>query len=130
MTVRDSHNLKPTNHTVAVFLDLTKAFDRMWINKLLIKLFDTFKVNGKVFVWIDDLLKGRPIYVHFNESIFRDLRLSQGLPNGFELSSLFFSVYLTQIEKVNTHNCKIGSFTDDVIIWDSNLNIRLTEKVN
>ncbi|GBN08933.1 hypothetical protein AVEN_132134-1 [Araneus ventricosus] len=27
-SVRDAHNMKPTNHTITVFLDLTKAFDK------------------------------------------------------------------------------------------------------
>ncbi|GFX34254.1 RTase [Trichonephila clavipes] len=30
--IRDAHNTKPTNHTVAVFLDLSTAFDRVWNN--------------------------------------------------------------------------------------------------
>ncbi|GFY36745.1 probable RNA-directed DNA polymerase from transposon BS [Trichonephila clavipes] len=37
--VRDSQNLRPSHHTVAVFLDLSKAFDRVWRNKLIIKAF-------------------------------------------------------------------------------------------
>ncbi|GIY90902.1 probable RNA-directed DNA polymerase from transposon BS [Caerostris darwini] len=28
--VRDAHNMKPSRHTIAVFLDLTKAFDKVW----------------------------------------------------------------------------------------------------
>ncbi|GFV30590.1 RTase [Trichonephila clavipes] len=35
--IRDAHNRKPTNHTVAAFLDLSKAFDRVWNNFLVIK---------------------------------------------------------------------------------------------
>ncbi|GIY31491.1 proteasome subunit beta type-6 [Caerostris extrusa] len=27
---RDAHNMKPSRHTMAVFLDLTKAFDKAW----------------------------------------------------------------------------------------------------
>ncbi|GFU38256.1 probable RNA-directed DNA polymerase from transposon BS [Trichonephila clavipes] len=42
--IRDAHNRKPTNHTVAVFLDLSEAFDRVW-NKLLVsKLYKMFGV--------------------------------------------------------------------------------------
>ncbi|GIY52376.1 hypothetical protein CDAR_269041, partial [Caerostris darwini] len=37
--VRDAHNMKPSRHTMAVFLDLTKAFDKVWKNKLLGKCF-------------------------------------------------------------------------------------------
>lgn len=93
--VRDSQNLKPTNHTVAAFLDLTKAFDSVWINKLLMKLHDHFKITGKALAWIDDFLRSRSIYVNFNESFSRDYKLGQGLPQRSVLSPLLFSLYLT-----------------------------------
>ncbi|GFV71124.1 hypothetical protein TNCV_3075011 [Trichonephila clavipes] len=41
-SIRDAQNCKPTHHTMAALLDLTKAFDRVWKHKLLIKLHDTF----------------------------------------------------------------------------------------
>ncbi|KAF8789965.1 putative RNA-directed DNA polymerase like protein [Argiope bruennichi] len=41
-TIRDAHNRKPTHHTVAAFLDLTKAFDRVWKHKLIIKMHNSF----------------------------------------------------------------------------------------
>ncbi|GFW02477.1 probable RNA-directed DNA polymerase from transposon BS [Trichonephila clavipes] len=42
--IRDAHNRKPTNRTVEVFLDLSKAFDRVWNNFLVIKLYKMFGV--------------------------------------------------------------------------------------
>ncbi|GFV16835.1 probable RNA-directed DNA polymerase from transposon BS [Trichonephila clavipes] len=52
--VRDSQNLRPSHHTVAVFLDLSKAFDRVWRNKLIIKLFNTFGIRDRALSWIFD----------------------------------------------------------------------------
>ncbi|GFS86291.1 putative RNA-directed DNA polymerase from transposon BS [Trichonephila clavipes] len=43
-STRDAQNFKPTHHTMAALLDLTKAFDRVWKHKLLIKLHDTFLI--------------------------------------------------------------------------------------
>ncbi|GFU36247.1 RTase [Trichonephila clavipes] len=45
--IRVALNRKPTNHTVAVFLDLFKAFDRVWNNFLVIKLYKMFGIGGK-----------------------------------------------------------------------------------
>ncbi|GFV29533.1 RTase [Trichonephila clavipes] len=45
--IRDAHNRKPTNHTVAVFLDLSKAFDRVWNNLLVSKLYKMFGIGKK-----------------------------------------------------------------------------------
>ncbi|GBL76747.1 hypothetical protein AVEN_53423-1 [Araneus ventricosus] len=36
-SVRDAHNMKPTNHTITVFLDFTKAFDKWTSNQRLKK---------------------------------------------------------------------------------------------
>ncbi|GFY70321.1 putative RNA-directed DNA polymerase from transposon BS [Trichonephila inaurata madagascariensis] len=44
--VRDSQNHKLTRHTIAAFLDVSKAFDRVWKYKLLSKCFGVFGVKG------------------------------------------------------------------------------------
>ncbi|GFV88187.1 putative RNA-directed DNA polymerase from transposon BS [Trichonephila clavipes] len=51
-SIRDAQNYKPTQHTMAALLDLTKAFDRVWKHKLLIKLHDTFNIRGNTLAWI------------------------------------------------------------------------------
>ncbi|GFQ75752.1 putative RNA-directed DNA polymerase from transposon BS [Trichonephila clavata] len=45
--VRDAHNLRPTNHTVAAFHDLSKAFDRFWKYKLVSKFTAHSKSGGE-----------------------------------------------------------------------------------
>ncbi|GFX53774.1 putative RNA-directed DNA polymerase from transposon BS [Trichonephila clavipes] len=67
--VRDSQNLRPSHHTVAVFLDLSKAFDRVWRNKLIIKLFNTFGIRDRALSWIFDFLKDREIRILSNKHI-------------------------------------------------------------
>ncbi|KAF8766379.1 putative RNA-directed DNA polymerase like protein [Argiope bruennichi] len=62
-TIRDAHNHKPTHHTVAAFLDLTKAFDRVWKHKLIIKLHNSFNIRGNTLAWISDYLQQRSIRV-------------------------------------------------------------------
>ncbi|GFW00860.1 probable RNA-directed DNA polymerase from transposon BS [Trichonephila clavipes] len=77
--VRDSQNLRPSHHTVAVFLDLSKAFDRVWRNKLIIKLFNTFGIRDRALSWIFDFLKDREIRVRFRDYLSKTFRLSQGV---------------------------------------------------
>ncbi|GFV00716.1 probable RNA-directed DNA polymerase from transposon BS [Trichonephila clavipes] len=80
--IRDAHNRKPTNHTVAVFLNLSKAFDRVWNNLLVIKLFKNFGIGGKALPWIYDFLRNRLIRVKFNNSLSRSFSFFQGVPQG------------------------------------------------
>ncbi|GFU30531.1 probable RNA-directed DNA polymerase from transposon BS [Trichonephila clavipes] len=97
--VRDSQNLRPSHHTVAVFLDLSKAFDRVWRNKLIIKLFNTFGIRDRALSWIFDFLKDREIRVRFRDSLSKTFRLSQGVPR-LSLEPLALSLYIAGIEKI------------------------------
>ncbi|GFV06237.1 reverse transcriptase domain-containing protein [Trichonephila clavipes] len=98
--VRDSQNLRPSHHTVAVFLDLSKAFYRVWRNKLIIKLFNTFGIRDRALSWIFDFLKDREIRVRFRDSLSKTFRFSQGVTQGSALSPLLFSLYIAGIEKI------------------------------
>ncbi|GFR03714.1 hypothetical protein TNCT_299371 [Trichonephila clavata] len=44
--IRDDHNLRPTNHTVAAFLDLSNAFDRPGERNCL-QIFQHFQNQGE-----------------------------------------------------------------------------------
>ncbi|GBN54971.1 hypothetical protein AVEN_216339-1 [Araneus ventricosus] len=44
-TIRDDQNLRTIHHNVAALLDLMKAFDRVWKQKLIIKLHNTFHIR-------------------------------------------------------------------------------------
>ncbi|GFV27925.1 putative RNA-directed DNA polymerase from transposon X-element [Trichonephila clavipes] len=59
--IRDAHHRKPSNHTVVVFLDLSKSFDKIWNNFLVIKLYKMFGIGGKALPWIYDFLRNRLI---------------------------------------------------------------------
>nr|XP_015906441.2 uncharacterized protein LOC107438625 [Parasteatoda tepidariorum] len=118
MNVRDDQNLKPTHHTIAALLDLTKAFHRVWKYKLLIKLHDTFNIHGNTLAWISDFLHHRSIRVNLNT--FSDpVELGQGVPQGSVLSLTLFSFYLAGIEKTPPKAVKVGLFADDIVLWSS-----------
>ncbi|UYV84210.1 hypothetical protein LAZ67_X001527 [Cordylochernes scorpioides] len=68
--VKDAQNGKPTNHTIAAFLDLTQAFD-----KLITKLYKHFKIDGKAITWINDFLKNRYIRVKYNGTLSKTFKL-------------------------------------------------------
>ncbi|GFV26052.1 probable RNA-directed DNA polymerase from transposon BS [Trichonephila clavipes] len=121
--VRDSQNLRPSHHTVAVFLDLSKAFDRVWRNKLIIKLFNTFGIRDRALSWIFDFLKDREIRVRFRDSLSKTFRLSQGVPQGSVLIPLLFSLYIAGIEKIISRRCEVGLFADDIVLWNSNSDV-------
>ncbi|GFW08190.1 probable RNA-directed DNA polymerase from transposon BS [Trichonephila clavipes] len=126
--IRDAHNRKPTNPTVAVFLDLSKAFDRVWNNFLVIKLFKIFGIGGKALPWIYDFLRNRLIRVKFNNSLSRSFSFFQGEPQGSVLSPTLFSLYLSGIESVIKRKCEVGAFADDIVLWQSDSDLTKLER--
>ncbi|GFV90940.1 probable RNA-directed DNA polymerase from transposon BS [Trichonephila clavipes] len=118
-SIRDAQNCKPTHHTMAALLDLTKAFDRVWKHKLLIKLHDTFNIRGNTLAWISDFLHHRSMRVNFNNTFSDPVVLGQGVPQGSVLSPTLFSLYLAGIEKIPSVEMRVGLFADDIVIWCS-----------
>ncbi|GFW74924.1 putative RNA-directed DNA polymerase from transposon BS [Trichonephila clavipes] len=121
--VRDAQNLKPTNHTTSAFLDLSKAFDMVWRNKLILKMFDVFGIKGKALPWISYLFKSRVIRVKYNKSLSKDFKLSQGVPQVSVLSPMLFSMFLAGVEKLITEKSSTGLFADDIVLWHSSHDI-------
>ncbi|GFV48324.1 putative RNA-directed DNA polymerase from transposon BS [Trichonephila clavipes] len=107
----------------AAFLDLSKAFDTVWRNKLILKMFDVFGIKGKALPWISDFLKYRVIRVKYNKTLSKDFKLSQGVPQGSVVSPTLFSMFLAGVEKLFTENSSIGLFADDIVLWHSSHDI-------
>ncbi|GFQ95294.1 putative RNA-directed DNA polymerase from transposon BS [Trichonephila clavata] len=129
--VRDAHNLRPTNHTVAAFLDLSKVFDRVWKYKLVCKLYSTFKIRGRILSWLADFLRARCIRIKFKNTVSGKFRSSQGIPQGSVLSPILFSLFIAGIETdANSDHC-MGLYADDIIIWSSSTSlISAQNKIN
>ncbi|GBM03393.1 putative RNA-directed DNA polymerase from transposon BS, partial [Araneus ventricosus] len=121
-SVRDVHNLKPTKHTISVFLDLTKAFDKVWKNKLLVKCHNEFNIRGRVLPWISNFLNNRSFRVKYQSGISSIYRSYQGIPQGSVLSPTLFSLFVAGMEKM-VSSCNIGLFADDVVIWKNDKDV-------
>ncbi|GBO41133.1 hypothetical protein AVEN_270768-1 [Araneus ventricosus] len=125
--IRDAQNNKPTNHSMAVFLGLSKAFDRVWKHKLIIELHEYGRINGRALAWIHDFLGRRVIRVKYNNTLSDNCKISQGVPQGSVLRPIFFAIYLTGIEELLTRRCEVGIFADDIVLWKSGAQVEEIE---
>jgi hypothetical protein len=66
--------------TVAVFSDISKAFDRLW-HKGLIEKLKSYGINGKLLKWLKDYISERK-QVLLNNSISWLGSLKTGVPQG------------------------------------------------
>ncbi|GBM54939.1 putative RNA-directed DNA polymerase from transposon X-element [Araneus ventricosus] len=125
--IRDAQNNKPTNHSIAVFLDLSKAFGRVWKHKLIIKLHEYGRINGRALAWIHDFLGRRAISFKYNNTFSDSYKICQGVPQGSVLSPILFTIYLTGIEELLTRRCEVEIFADDVVLWKSGAQVEEIE---
>ncbi|GFT57867.1 putative RNA-directed DNA polymerase from transposon BS [Nephila pilipes] len=127
-SVKDAQNIKPTNQTVVVFLNLSKAFDTVWCQKPITKFFNVYGICGWILVWIYNFLRNRLIKVKFNRSLSESFRLHQGVPQSSVLNHTLFALFLVGVEQVVPESCKIGIFVDNIVVWKSGSDFRKLER--
>ena len=98
----------------SVFLDISKAFDKVWHEGLIFKL----KQNGlcgSLLTLIENYLDGRNQRVVLNGSSSTFFPIKSGVPQGSVLGPLLFLIYINDLEK---HiKSKIKFFADDTMIF-------------
>ena len=104
----------PTKETRAVFLDLSKAFDRVWHEGLLYKL-ECCGISGNLLSLISNFLTNREQRVVLNGKNSEWRRISAGVPQGSVLGPLFFLVYINDI--VENVNSDVKLFADDTSLF-------------
>ena len=125
LTQSVSQNFNRKHRTAALFLDIDKAFDRVWHDGLRYKL---IKANIPVnFIrWISNFIKDRKIQVKIENEKSEYLIPFNGVPQGSSLSPLLFLIYVADIPKAGK-NVNTSQFADDIAIWTS---ITQPEKTN
>ena len=104
----------PSKETRSVFLDLSKAFDRVWHEGLLYKL-ECNGITGNLLALIQDYLANRKQRVVLNGKSSEWAKISAGVPQGSVLGPLFFLVYINDL--IDNVNCDIKMFADDTSLF-------------
>ena len=107
-----------------IFLDLSKAFDRICHKRLLFKL-RKIGIGGSLIKWIESYLSGRSQRVVLCGKSSEFLDIFGSVPQGSILSSLLFLVYLNDIDE----NIKsdVYLFADDVALLNRSKNVNSFE---
>ena len=82
--------MKKTPKVLAVFFDLSKAFDTVWKEGLLLKILKT-GVRGKMYSRLSDFLFHRTARVKLDGAVSNLVKMREGVPKGMSSHRHFSS---------------------------------------
>ena len=102
-------SLKYYGESVAIALDISKAFDRVWHRQLIAKL-PSFGFTPNICKLITSFLSNRSIVVRVDGHSSQSLMINSGVQKGSVLSSTLFLLFINDL---STTTNPIYSYADD-----------------
>ena len=93
--------MAPTARTIAVELDMSKAFDTINIHTLIRKLLQT-NIPATIIKFIANYIKGRKAYTTYRNNTSSQRQFKTGVPQGGVLSPTLFNIYTADIPPPRT----------------------------
>ena len=103
---------------IATFIDLSKAFDKVWKLGLLLKL-STAGVTGHMFNWVKSFLSHRTARVKLNGNLSHCVTTREGVPQGGVISPTLFIVFINDITQGLTTHISRALHADDFAMWNN-----------
>lgn len=129
LTVTDSilRSFDGNKYSLAVFIDLSKAFN-MVDHKLLLDKLNLMGVRGVAFDWFKNYLHQRKQYVNFN-NVNSDYKfIERSVPQGSILGPILFNIYINDIVET-VQNVNITLFADDCCIFYSHTDLNILKEL-
>ena len=115
----------PTVDVRVVFLDIPKAFDKVWYSGLLFKL-QAYRVGSQLLVLLKDYPHNRKQRVVLNGQMYDWRKINSGVPQGSVLGPLLFLIFINDLPDGITSICKI--FADDTSLFSKVYDIDISAK--
>jgi ribonuclease P/MRP protein subunit RPP40 len=98
----------------AIFVDFSKAFDRVDHERLLNSLVD-YAFPPMLVIWLTDFLRRRSFRVRVNGVLSSSYEVKSGVPQGTVLGPILFNIYINKVPLSTMSECIL--FADDLKIW-------------
>ena len=104
----------PPKDICAVFLDISKAFDKIWLLGLIFKI-KSFGISGDFLELIKNFLSNRFQRIVLNGQTSEWEKITAGVPQGSILGLLFFLIYINDLTDGISSVVKL--FADDTSLF-------------
>lgn len=108
------HTTAKSKDTGAIFFDVAKAFDKVWHNGLIYKLYQ-LNLPDRLVLIIKDYLTERSFCYRVEKSRSRPHPIAAGVPQGSVLSPTLFSLYVQDVPR--TPYVELALYADDTALY-------------
>ena len=109
-------------YTIATFLDVQGAFDKVWHDGLIFKLISV-NIPHQLVLLIRNFLQNRTFQVKEGKSLSLKEEISAGVPQGSPLSPLLYNIYTADF--LPHPGVKIATYADDTMLYTSQTSPKL-----
>lgn len=118
LTADITNNLNMGRYTTALFMDIERAFDKLWHEGVLYKM-----VNSNIPLHLAKLIMSfmtnREHFVRVNQTLSLPFTPLSGIPQGTLLGPLIFNFFTADIPIPTTNTITLSMYADDTAAWIS-----------
>ncbi|GBN45511.1 putative RNA-directed DNA polymerase from transposon X-element [Araneus ventricosus] len=115
--------------TGAVFLDISKAFDRVWTDGLLYKLIK-LRIPGSIVRLMATYLRGRRFAVRVGSNLSSERAIAAGVVQGSKVGPKLFNIYVNDIPRPRNCQTRLCLFADDTAVMNTGASNNITDELN
>jgi len=107
--------LDKNQNFTAIFLDISKYFDKIWHDGLIAKCEIQYNITGSILEWLKSYLIDRKQIVRVGNSFSNPQNIYSGVPQGSVLGPLLALIYLNDLSKKTNNDALF--YADDVSLY-------------